>query len=45
ARQIIAHLGVFRPDTLDAWHAYFSTGDARHFFALMQTLPGTQGNA
>ncbi|MBD5440217.1 MAG: glutamine amidotransferase [Treponema sp.] len=45
ARQIIAHLGVFRPDTLDAWHAYFSTGDARHFFALMQTLPGAETHA
>lgn len=45
ARQIIARLGVFRPDTLEAWQAYFSTGDARQFFALMQTLPGAQVNA
>lgn len=44
ARQIIARLGVFRPDTLEAWQAYFSTGDARHFFALMQTLPGAEAN-
>ncbi|MDE5898369.1 MAG: DJ-1/PfpI family protein [Treponemataceae bacterium] len=43
AKQIIGHLGVFRPDTLEAWHAYFSTGDARQFFALMQTLPGAAG--
>lgn len=39
AKQIIEHLGVFRPDTLEAWYAYYSTGEARHFFTLMQTLP------
>ena len=39
AKQIIERLGVFRADTLEAWHAYFSTGEARHFFALMQSLP------
>ena len=38
-KQIIERLGVFRPDTLEAWYAYFNTGDARHFFALMQSLP------
>ncbi len=38
AKQIIERLNVFQPDTLDAWHAYFSTGEAQHFFALMQTL-------
>lgn len=39
AKQIIEHLGVFQPNTLDAWYAYFSTGESKHFFALMQTLP------
>lgn len=39
AKQIIEHLGVFQSDTLEAWYAYFSTGEAQHFFALMQTLP------
>ncbi len=39
AKQIIEHLGVFRPDTLEAWYAYFRTGEAQHFFTLMQTLP------
>lgn len=38
AKQIIERLKVFQPDTLDAWYAYFSTGEAQHFFALMQTL-------
>lgn len=42
-KQIIEHLGVFRPDTLEAWYAYFSTGEAQHFFALMQTLPSSNG--
>lgn len=39
AKQIIAHLDVFKSDTLEEWYEYFSTGDAKHFFALMQTLP------
>lgn len=38
ARQIIKRLDVFRADTLEAWYAYFSTGDQQHFFALMRTL-------
>ena len=41
AKQIIEHLGVFRPDTLEEWYAYFNTGEAQHFFALMQTLPSS----
>lgn len=39
ARQIIARLDVFRPDTLEAWYNYFSSGKEQDFFALMQTLP------
>lgn len=39
SKQIIEHLGVFQPDTLDAWYNYFNTGKAEYFFALMQTLP------
>lgn len=39
AKQIIERLGVFQANTLEAWYAYFSTGKAEHFFALMQTLP------
>lgn len=39
AKQLLARLDVFRPDTLEAWYAYFRTGEAQHFFALMQTLP------
>ena len=38
-KQILEQLGVFRPDTLEAWYAYFRTGQAQHFFTLMQTLP------
>lgn len=41
AKQIIEHLGVFRADTLEEWYAYFNTGEAQHFFALMQTLPSS----
>lgn len=41
AKQIIEHLGVFRPDTLEEWYAYFNTGETQHFFALMQTLPSS----
>jgi hypothetical protein len=39
ARQIIERLGVFAPDTLEAWYSYFSTGEAGHFYALMRSLP------
>lgn len=39
AKHIIERLGVFRADTLEAWYEYFSAGEAKHFFALMQTLP------
>ncbi len=38
AKQIIERLGVFQSDTLDFWYRYFSTGEAKYFFALMQTL-------
>ena len=38
AKQIIERLDVFQRNTLEEWYAYFSTGDAQHFFALMQTL-------
>ena len=39
AKQIIEHLGVFQSNTLEEWYAYFSTGEAQHFYDLMQTLP------
>ena len=38
AKQIIEHLGVFQPNTLESWYEYFNTGEPEHFFALMQTL-------
>lgn len=41
AKQIIEHLDVFQADTLECWYKYFSTGDAKHFFDLMQTLPSS----
>ncbi len=39
AKQIIQRLGVFQPDTLEAWYAYFHTGAPEQFLALMQSLP------
>lgn len=41
-KQILERLDVFRPDTLSAWYDYFATGVARHFFALMQSLPSAR---
>ncbi len=41
-RHILERLDVFRPDTLSAWYSYFATGEARHFFALMQSLSSAQ---
>ena len=38
AKQIIERLDVCQCNTLEAWYAYFSTGEAQHFFTLMQTL-------
>ena len=43
AKQMIERLDVFQRSTLEAWYAYFSTGEAQHFFALMQTLPSGNG--
>lgn len=42
AKQIIQRLGVFAPETLEAWYAYFSTGTPDSFYALMQTLPSSE---
>jgi putative intracellular protease/amidase len=39
AKQILEHLGVFESNILTVWYEYFSTGEAQHFFALMQSLP------
>jgi len=44
AKQIIEHLGVFESTTLEAWYNYFSTGEPKHFFALMQTLQSSNEN-
>ena len=38
AKLIIEKLDVFKPETLEAWYAYFSTGKAERFFAMMQSL-------
>ncbi|MGL5677985.1 MAG: type 1 glutamine amidotransferase family protein [Cellulosilyticaceae bacterium] len=44
AKQIIEHLGVFQSDTLEAWYDYFSTGESKYFYALMETLPASNTN-
>jgi hypothetical protein len=44
AKQIIEHLGVFKSNTLESWYEYFSTGEPKHYFALMQTLPSSNEN-
>lgn len=38
ARLILEYLDVFGEDTLEHWYAYFSTGNANEFFAMMQSL-------
>jgi len=38
AKLIIEKLGVFKPETLEQWYAYFSTGKPEYFFALMQSV-------
>jgi putative intracellular protease/amidase len=39
ARHILERLNVFSPKALEAWYNYFDTGEAKHFFALMEALP------
>ncbi|MFS7260275.1 DJ-1/PfpI family protein [Carnobacterium divergens] len=43
-KQIIEHLGVFQSSTLEFWYDYFSTGDPKYYFALMETLPVNHEN-
>lgn len=38
AREIFAALELFRTPVLEAWYGLFSTGDARHYAALMQAI-------
>lgn len=38
ARLILEYLDVFKPETLEHWYTYFSTGNADEFFAMMQSL-------
>ena len=35
-KQILERIGVFKPEALEAWYAYFSTGNQEHFYKLMQ---------
>lgn len=44
AKQIIERVGVLESNTLESWYEYFRTGEPRHFFALMQTLPSGNEN-
>lgn len=44
AKQILERLDVFQSNTLEYWYKYFSTGDPKHFFALMQSLPSDNKN-
>lgn len=44
AKQIIEHLDVLGSNTLECWYDYFSTGEPKHFFALMQSLPSNNEN-
>ena len=38
AKQIIERYNVIRPDTLEEGYMYISTGEAQHFFTLMQSV-------
>ena len=38
ARLILEYMDLFGADTLEHWYAYFSTGNANEFFAMMQSL-------
>ena len=38
AKLILEYLDVFKPDTLESWYTYFSTGNAQAFFSMMQSI-------
>lgn len=38
AKLILEYLDVFGADTLEHWYAYFSTGNANEFLAMMRSL-------
>lgn len=38
AREVIALLDIFKKETLEAWYNYFTTGDNKYFYTMMQTL-------
>ncbi len=38
AREVIALLDVFKKETLEAWYTYFTTGDNKYFYTMMETL-------
>ncbi|MBE1444825.1 DJ-1/PfpI family protein [Paenibacillus sp. OAS669] len=38
AREVIALLGLFAEETLEAWYNYFTSGDPKYFYAMMETL-------
>ncbi|WP_263574197.1 DJ-1/PfpI family protein [Staphylococcus schweitzeri] len=37
-KDILQKLDVFKHSTLDAWFNYFSTGNSKYYFELLQTL-------
>jgi transcriptional regulator GlxA family with amidase domain len=45
AYQIFQRLGLFRPETLEAWHNLFKTGDMRYYAALLRSVEGDQKEA
>lgn len=32
------HLDVFKNETLESWYNYFTTGDSKYFYTMMETL-------
>lgn len=42
AKQIIERLDVFETEALNAWYDFFRTGEAQHFFRLMQAVEGSR---
>ncbi|MCX6047837.1 MAG: glutamine amidotransferase [Chloroflexi bacterium] len=38
ARYVLARLGVFSSEMLEAWYQYYHTGEGKYFHTMMQTL-------
>jgi putative intracellular protease/amidase len=42
ARQVLGHLNVFSPETLDTWYKLYKLNEAKYYYALMESVSRQQ---